>query len=323
MRLVMAQAPVGDCFYDEDPSVRELESNVARLFGHDSALFVPSGTMSNQIAVQLHCNRGEALLSASDLHVLRAESGAIAALAGVQPAAVPVEDEFLPEIEKLEESFVPKNSIVSAPTRLLVAENTHLFSGGRIHPMKHLQQLAAWCNEKGIAFHLDGARIWHAHVETQIPLSAYGKLFSTISVCFSKGLGAPAGSCLIGPESLIQKGKVLRKRMGGTMRQCGILAAAASYALTHHLQHLKEDHINAAKFAHWLQAVFPEARIPRPETNIVLMKFEQNSLHLLQEIEAQYGIKMSALNPKTLRAVCYRDISAQAIDELTAHSSAP
>lgn len=312
----MAEAPVGDCFYEEDPTVRLLEETVAHLFGHEAAMFVPSGTMSNQIAIQLHCARGEAVLCPADLHILRAESGAIAALAGVQPVAVTVRQEFLPDVEKLDELFVPTSSIVSPPTRLLVAENTHLFSGGRIHPIEHLRQLASWCKTNQVGFHLDGARIWHAHVETQIPLHEFGRLFHTLSVCFSKGLGAPVGSCLIGPHKLIQRGKTLRKRMGGTMRQCGILAAGALFALENHMCQLREDHAKAKSLADWLRKQYPEAEVPVPETNIVLMKFKTNAMHILGELEKKNGLRLSALGSKTLRAVCYRDIPTEALERI-------
>ncbi|MEN9811232.1 MAG: hypothetical protein RLZZ488_2799 [Pseudomonadota bacterium] len=314
MRKAMCAASVGDAFYDEDPTVTQLEKHIAEIFGHESALFVPSGTMSNQIAVQLHCSAGDGLLSAPDLHVVRVESGALAALAGVQPAAAPVEDGFLPQLDLLDEHFVPHDSIVSPPTRMLVAENTHLFSGGRIHPFSHLQALSEWCNERKVAFHCDGARIWHAHVETGIALSAYGSLFKTLSVCFSKGLGAPVGSCLIGPRHMIQKAKIIRKRMGGSMRQCGILAAAAHYALTHHLQPLRDDHRNAKKLATWLRNKYPQARVAEPETNIVLLKFNSPAAEIQRELESVYGLRLSALNSRTLRAVCYRDITSAQIN---------
>ncbi|NBX18363.1 MAG: aminotransferase class I/II-fold pyridoxal phosphate-dependent enzyme [Proteobacteria bacterium] len=323
MRTVMAEAPVGDSFYDEDPSVNILESSVAKLFGHEAALFVPSGTMSNQIAIQLHCDRGDSLMCAADLHILRAESGGVAALAGVQPCVLPVHNEFIPDLEKLDELYVPKGSPVSAPTGLVVAENTHLFSGGRIHPLSHLQNLSAWCAEKSIPLHIDGARIWHAHVETGVPLNVYGRLCTSLSVCFSKGLGAPAGSCLTGSHSFINRAKILRKRLGGTMRQCGILAAAATYAMNHHLAGLKDDHRNASKLAEWLGRKFPDAEIPKPETNIVIMKFKQNSLGILKELEHSHNLRLSALNPKTLRAVCYRDVTAAMIDEAVNYSSTP
>jgi threonine aldolase len=323
MRQTMACAPVGDSFYDEDPSVLELEQTVSTLFQHEAALFVPTGTMSNQIAVQLHCRPGEAVLGAPDLHIFRAESGAIAALGGLQTVSVLTDNDFLPRSDSLEELFVARDSIVSPPTTLLAIENTHLFSGGRIHPLAHLQALSEWCQGKKIATHLDGARLWHAHIETGVPLSEYGRLFQTISVCFSKGLGAPAGSCLIGSKKQIERGKVLRKRLGGTMRQSGILAAGALFALEHHLADLKNDHIKAKKIARWLKKQCPNAEVSSPETNIVLIKFQNTALDILKEFENRFQIKLSMLNQKTLRAVCHRDVSMESIDSLTESASMP
>jgi len=320
MRKAMADAVVGDSFYDEDPSVNALETRIAELFAHEAALFVPTGTMSNQIAIQLHCRHGESVLASHDLHILRAETGGISALAGAQPIAVRTTDDFLPQLDSLEELFVPSASIVAPPTRLLATENTHLFSGGRIHSFEHLQQLAHWCTEKKIAFHLDGARLWHAHIETKIPLSAYGALFDTLSVCFSKGLGAPAGSCLIGSKEHIKRAKLIRKRLGGSMRQCGILAAAASYSLDHHLKELKFDHEKAKLLAQWLRNKFPQAEVREPETNIVLLRFATPAERLIEQLKAENGIILSMLNQKTLRAVCHRDIPQDKLDALTSRS---
>lgn len=314
MRKIMAEAEVGDSFYDEDPTVVELEKTIAEAFGHEAAIFVPSGTMSNQIAAQIHCHHGEALMGATDLHILRAESGALSAIAGVQPVAVPIVDEFLPDLTKMDDLFVARDSLVTPPTRLLVVENTHLFSGGRIHPFEHLEALSEWCQQREMAFHLDGARLWNSHVETGIPLQNYGHLFSTISVCFSKGLGAPAGSCLIGSKLQMQRAKLLRKRMGGTMRQCGILAAGALFAFKHHLTELKVDHLKAKKLSDWLRRKYPQAHVPQPETNIVLMRFSNPAKSVLSELESFHGLRLSALNQNTLRAVCHRDIDISSLE---------
>lgn len=317
MREQMARALVGDSFYDEDPSVTELEMRVAELFSHEAALFVPSGTMSNQIALQLHCRPGDGVFCAPDVHILRAESGAFSALAGVQAVTPVLDDGFIPNIDSLKELHVAEGSLVAPATKLLSLENTHLFSGGRIHPWKSLVALSQWCRSQSVAMHLDGARLWHAHLETGISLADYGSIFDSLSVCFSKGLGAPAGSCLISSRSNIQRAKLLRKRMGGTMRQSGILAAAASWALQHHLQSLKSDHSKAKQFASWLRGILPAAEIPVPETNIVLMKFKTSALTVVSDLYDKHNIRVSALNSKTLRAVCHRDIPQQALDHLT------
>ncbi len=316
MREAMSCAPVGDSFYDEDPTVLALEQRTAELFGHEAALFVPSGTMSNQIALQLHCIPGDAVFCAPDNHILRAESGALAALAGLQPVAPQLVDGFKPCLESLEELFVGEGSFVAPATKLLALENTHLFSGGRIHELEHLQQLSSWSRGKGIAIHMDGARLWHAHVATQTPLRVYGALFDTLSVCFSKGLGAPVGSCLIGSRKHIHRAKLLRKRLGGTMRQAGILAAGALWALEHHIPELKQDHLKASTLANWLRSILPHAEVPQPESNIVILKFSIPALKLLEELKRNHGILLSALNPKTLRAVCHRDVTLAEIESL-------
>ncbi|MEY4065842.1 MAG: L-allo-threonine aldolase [Pseudomonadota bacterium] len=317
MRMVMAEAEVGDAFYDEDPSVRDLENTVSSLFGHEAALFVPSGTMSNQVALQVHCRQGEAILCAPDLHVVRAECGGLAALAGLQPVTPRLSEGFLPDVTGLDDSFVPRGSLVSPPTTLMVLENTHLFSGGRIHPFEHMKQLSAWCHEKRIPVHLDGARLWHAHVETGVPLKEFGALFTTLSVCFSKGLGAPVGSCLVGSAESIQKAKVIRKRLGGSMRQCGILAAAAKFALQNHLSALREDHLNARRLGSWLSSELTQAEIQTPETNIVLVRTKTPAIDVANQLKNNFGLVLSALGPQTLRAVCHRDISAADILALT------
>ncbi len=316
MREAMARAVVGDSFYDEDPTVRALEQRAAELFGHEAALFVPSGTMSNQIALQLHCRPGEGVFCAPDNHILRAESGALAALAGLQPVIPELIDGFKPNVESLDELFVGEGSMVTPATKLLALENTHLFSGGRIHEIEHLKELSDWCRNKAIAIHMDGARLWHAHVETGTPLRLYGSLFDTLSVCFSKGLGAPVGSCLIGSAKHIHRAKLLRKRLGGTMRQAGILAAGALWAVDNHIPDLKQDHLKAKFLASWLKALFPQSEVSNPETNIVLLKFQKSALPLLDNLRSRYGLQLSALNPRVLRAVCHRDVTVEELENL-------
>lgn len=316
MRRVMAQAPVGDSFYGEDPSVSALEMAVAKLFGHEAALFVPSGTMSNQIAVQLHCRPGEAVIAAPDLHLLRAESGALAALAGVQAVCPAITEDFLPNTDKLNDVFVGADSLVAPATTLMVVENTHLWSGGQIHPKEHLAAISAWCKDHRVALHLDGARLWHAHVETGVALTEFGSLFDSISVCFSKGLGAPVGSCLVSSKTKIRRAQLLRKRLGGTMRQAGHLAAAAHWALANNLSRLKDDHTLALQLADWLKERIDGVHIERPQTNIVLLKFAEPALHLIPKLERNHAIRLSALNSQTLRAVCHKDICRERFDAL-------
>ena len=316
MRRVIAEAPVGDSFYNEDPSVTELEIHVAKLFGHESAIFLPSGTMSNQIAIQLHCRRGESIICAPNLHIIRAESGGLAALAGVQHVSPRIEQEFLLSEPDLNETFVSRDSLVTPPTTLMVLENTHLWSGGKLHPWLHMKAMAQWCQTNHVALHLDGAILWHAHVETGRPLAEFGALFDSLSVCFSKGLGAPAGSCLVSSKKQIQRAQMLRKRLCGTMRQAGHLAAAAHWALENNLQRIKDDHTMAQRLARWLRTRLPEAAIEEPETNIVLLRFTEPALHKIDDLLSTHRIRLSALNAQTLRAVCHKDIHYERFSQL-------
>jgi threonine aldolase len=318
MRNIISEARVGDSFYGEDPSVNELESFTAKLFGHEAAIFVPSGTMSNQIAVQLHCRSGESVICAPDLHIIRAESGGLSALAGVQHVSPRIEQGFVLCEQSLDNTFVGRDSLVTPSTTLMVLENTHLWSGGKIHPMQHMKTLSSWCKKNEVSLHLDGARLWHAHVETGIPLVEFAALFDSLSVCFSKGLGAPAGSCLISSGQNIKKAQMLRKRLGGTMRQAGHLAAAAHWALVNNLSRLKDDHIMAKRLARWFQAHLPEAKIEEPETNIVLLRFKSPVQNKIDELFSKYSIRLSALNSHTLRAVCHKDIPAEQFNCLVA-----
>lgn len=318
MRRVIAEAPVGDSFYGEDPSVNDLEFRVAQLFGHEAALFVPSGTMGNQIAIQLHCRSGDSVICAPDLHIVRAESGGLSALAGVQHVSPELERGFLLREHSLNDVCVSRDSIVTPPTTLMVLENTHLWSGGKIHPWQHMKKMSQWCKANQIALHLDGARIWHAHVETGVPFSEFGALFDSLSICFSKGLGAPAGSCLVSSKKNILRARTLRKRLGGTMRQAGHLAAAAQWALDNNLDRLKDDHSMAKQLAQWFGRRMPEAMIEEPETNIVLLRFASPALSKIDELQQTHSIRLSALNANTLRAVCHKDICREKFERLIA-----
>lgn len=317
MREAMMGAEVGDAYYDEDPSVRALESRVADLFGKPAALFMPSGTMSNQIALKLHGRPGDAVLVHPDNHIVQYESGALAGIAQLQHMTVPVVDGFVVDADRLVEVVSPLSATHAAHTRVVSVENTHLKSGGRVYPLEALRHLREAAHTLGLAVHLDGARIWHAHVTEGMPLAAYGDTADTISVCFSKGLGAPVGSCLLGSVEHIALAKRLRKMQGGSMRQCGFLAAAASYAIEHNIRRLAEDHLAARRLAAFLRTRFPEAHVPEPETNIVLMQLPDASTlsssagdlwtpaRVLAQLEAEHGLRMSALGPRLLRAVTH------------------
>ena len=243
MLAAMFAAEVGDDVYGEDPTVNRLEERVAAYLGKEAALFVPSGTMANQIAVRLHCRPGDELLCESTSHVLLWEGGAPAALSGVTCHSIDGEDGLL-HVRHLEGQIRPAD-VHSTQTRLVWLENTHNRGGGRVHPIDSVRDVAAWAKKHGLATHLDGARLWNAVVASGVPGAEWGRHFDTVSVCFSKGLGAPVGSALAGPRGLIALARRYRKLFGGAMRQAGYLAAACLYAMEHHVERLAGDHANA------------------------------------------------------------------------------
>src|SRR4051812_39828304 len=241
MRAAMARADVGDDVYGEDPTVNALEERTAQLFGHEAAVFVPSGTMGNQICLRLVCPPAEELLCDADAHVVTYEHGGAAQHGGIQTRTVPG---GLMTAESVERELRPAGWGTVA-TRAVSVEQTHNRGGGAIHALDTLAELRALTEAHGVALHCDGARIWNAAVATATPLSSYGVLFDTLSVCLSKGLGAPVGSLVVTDATRAAEARILRKRLGGGMRQVGVLAAAGAYALDHQLDRLAEDHERA------------------------------------------------------------------------------
>ena len=243
MRRAMAEAEVGDDVLGEDPTVNALQRRTAELLGKESALFVPSGTMANQIAVGVHTTPGDELLCDETSHVYVWEGGGIARLSGVTARTIAGERGLLaPAL--LRDKVRPDDGHY-VRTRLVCLENTHNRGGGRVQPIEQVGEVSAWARAQGLAMHLDGARLMNAVVATGIPAHEWARHFDTVSICFSKGLGAPVGSALAGPGELIREAHRLRKVFGGGMRQAGILAAAALHALEHHVERLAEDHANA------------------------------------------------------------------------------
>ena len=243
MRSAMAAAAVGDDVWGEDPTVIELQDCLAQRLGKEATLFVPSGTMSNLIGVRLHCRAGEAMICEAESHVYYYEQGGYAQVNGVIARPLQGLNGVL-RLEQLE--ALPEHDNVHFPrTRLLCLENTHNRGGGRILPYENVETLCGWARRRGLRTHLDGARLWNAAVASGISPAQWSQHFDTVSVCFSKGLGAAVGSALAGPRDLIREALRHRKLFGGGMRQAGILAAAALYALDHHVDRLAEDHANA------------------------------------------------------------------------------
>ncbi|MDC0714007.1 low-specificity L-threonine aldolase [Stigmatella sp. ncwal1] len=313
MRRAMLEADVGDDVYGEDPTVNWLEERVAGRLGLEAALFVPSGTQSNQIAMGLHCRPGDEVITEAGSHILQYEGGALSALWGVQPQPLPGENGLL-SAEQVAEAVRAEN--IHAPrSRLLSLENTHNRSGGTVWPLERFREVVAAGRRAGLAVHLDGARLFNAQVATGTPAADWAKLTDTTSVCFSKGLGAPVGSALVGSAALIQEGRRLRKRLGGGMRQAGMLAAAALYALEHHVERLAEDHAHTRRLALGL-AEMPGVKVnlARVETNILLVEFTRPSQEMVPRLAAQ-GLLVNATGPHSVRLVCHLDVSASDIDE--------
>src|SRR5437667_6710145 len=273
MRAAMHAAEVGDDVFDEDPTVNRLQELVAATLGKEAALYVPSGTMSNQICVKAHTQPGDELLCEATCHIYNFEAGGPAVLSGVTCRTLEGDYGVL-DVSQLDGKVRPVNDHL-VRTRLVCLENTHNRGGGRVYPLEKVQAISAWAHRNNLMMHLDGARLWNAVVATGIPAAEWARNFDSVSVCFSKGLGAPVGSALAGSREFVAKARRLRKLFGGAMRQVGVLAAAADYALDHHVERLAEDHRNAQVIA---QAVAdtPGLRLdpPEVETNLIWIEVD-------------------------------------------------
>jgi threonine aldolase len=313
MRQAMASAEVGDDVFGDDPTVIALEAEVAALFGHEAALFAPSGSMANQIALQLIAPVGGELLAGADAHVVTYELGAAAAIGGITTRTWPSVGAAL-DVFALA-SMIRPAGYPSLPTRAIAVEQTHNLGGGGVVPLATLQGLRKVADEAGVLLHCDGARIWHASVADGVPLWAYGALFDTLSVCLSKGLGAPVGSLVVGSRERIAQARVIRKRMGGGMRQVGILAAAGRYALSHNIDRLAEDHARARRLAEALSAygVVDPALV---RTNLVPVDLSRTPLDAptLAARAAAQGVHIAAMLPDLARLVTHLDIDDEALD---------
>nr|WP_205807597.1 GntG family PLP-dependent aldolase [Micromonospora sp. HNM0581] len=316
MRQAMADADVGDDVYGEDPTVRALEAEVAAMFGHEAALFCPSGSMANQIALQLLVPPGAELLCDADAHVVTYEMGAAAAYGGITsrtwpPVGAQVDADVVA-------GMVRPDGFWAVPTRAIAVEQTHNRGGGGVIPLDTLRELRRVADAGQLALHCDGARIWHAHVADGVPLATYGALFDSLSVCLSKGLGAPVGSLVVGASDRVEQARVIRKRMGGGMRQVGILAAAGRHALTHHVDRLAEDHAKAARLA---EAIVPFGVLATAvRTNIVpldLTKAAFDAPALAAAARAE-GVLVSVLGPRTARLVTHLNVTDAQIDRAVA-----
>src|SRR3954453_3390604 len=306
MRRAMADAEVGDDVYGEDPAINALEEQVAALMGHEAALFVPSGTMGNQIGMRLVAEPGQEVLCDADAHVVTYEMGAAAAVFGLSTRTVVSSGGRL-EARALIDQVRPKTDWHLTATAAVAVENSHNRGGGLVQPLDELQKLWNWSREADVAVHLDGARIWTARVASGVPLSTYGGLADTASVCFSKGLGTPVGSVLVASAERIATARLWRKRLGGGMRQVGVLAAACLYALDHHLDRLGEDHEHAQLLAKRL-GVDPST----VQTNMVVL--DGVNAPLIAEAAKAKGVLVSQVSARRIRLVLPLDVDGAAVD---------
>jgi threonine aldolase len=314
MREAMLCAPVGDDVFGDDPTVIALEQEVARITGKEAALFVTSGTMGNQLAIATQTRPGDDVIVGEGAHPIHYEGGAAAALSGVQFTVAGRGGLFSPD--ELEAAVHPR-AHWAPRTSLVAVENTHNRSGGRVWPPAASRAVAERAHALGFATHLDGARIWNASVASAVDPATLCAPFDTASVCFSKGLGAPVGSAFCGPHKLVTEARRIRKRWGGGMRQSGILAAAALYALAHHRARLSEDHGNARVLAERMAGV-EGARVDLAtvETNLVNIDVGPLASDVAREAQA-LGVLIAPSGPHRLRAVTHLDVSRAQIDTAT------
>ncbi|MBT9316082.1 threonine aldolase family protein [Leptothoe spongobia] len=302
MREAIATAEVGDDVLGDDPTVKQLERYVAGLLGKDAAVFMPSGTMTNQIALRAHTEPGDEVILESQAHIYYYEGGGPAALSGVMCRLIQGDRGIFTAADLAQ---VLRPSDVHFPkTKLVCLENTHNRGGGSIYPLSEIEAIAQVCQQNGLKLHLDGARLWNACIATNTSEADYVEAFDSVSVCFSKGLGAPVGSALAGSNEFIERARRFRKMFGGGMRQAGMMAAGAIYAIKHHRPYLKEDHLNAQTLAKGLQSIRGiTIDLKTVQTNIVLFQTLALPAPILAERLKLKGVYVLAVGPNTIRAV--------------------
>jgi threonine aldolase len=316
MREAMAQADVDDDVIDIDPTVARLQNKIAELTGKEAALFVPSGTMSNQIGLRIHCRSGDEFICESQCHIYSYEQGAYASLSGLAVQLLPGNDgvldpaQFIGTIKSDNEHF--------CRTKLVCLENTHNRGGGRILPYDGVAEICKWAHDNGLATHLDGARLFNAVAASGIPAAQWAQHFDTVSICFSKGLGAPVGSALCGTTEMIAFARRHRKMFGGGMRQAGIIAAGALFALEHNLEQLHIDNQNAQQLAQTIRDTEGlQLAGDRADTNIVMFDVSSrvgSPSALVAELESQ-NVRCLALGPTRVRMVTHLDVSNTQINQ--------
>ncbi|MGI8907623.1 MAG: threonine aldolase family protein [Candidatus Sumerlaeaceae bacterium] len=315
MRKAMAEAEVGDDVFGEDPTVNRLQARFAEMAGKEAALFVPSGTMGNQICLRGLAQAGDEILCDENSHIIHYEAGAPAALSGLTPRPLTgnrgVFDESAVRI-----AIRPLGNIHYAPTSVIVIENTHNRGGGTVWSIRNIGDIRQTARERGLRLHLDGARIWNAMVATNTTLAEWASLFDTLTACFSKGLGAPVGSMIAGPVEIIERGRRFRKMLGGGMRQAGILAAAAEYALDHELPRLHEDHALARMLAVELKRHgMVEVESDPPPTNMVYLVLTCALSGELSDRCKTEGVRFGHVGAGRYRLVTHRDVTSEQVVE--------
>jgi threonine aldolase len=334
MRDAMARAPVGDDVYGEDPTVKELEATVAGLLGKEDAVYMPTGTMTNQVAVRTHAQAGDAILVDQQAHLYRVEGGAPAAYAGVLPIGLPGargvfgEDDVRAAVG-VSHPYVPATLV--PPVTLLCLENTHNGGGGKIWPLERLTAVSAAGKELGLKLHLDGARLWNASAASGIAERVYAAPFDSVSVCFSKGLGAPVGSALAGSREFVARARRFKQQLGGGFRQAGIIAAGALYALANNRARLSEDHVHARRFAEGIARLAGiELDVSTVETNIVRFRVTALPAGTFAERCHEKGLYVLPNGSDGIRAIAYLNVTTADIDaavrivgEVLAEASVP
>lgn len=316
MRHAMANAHVGDGVIDIDPTIEKLEHETAALLGKEAALFMPSGTMTNQVGVRVHCDRGTEFLCETDCHIYQYEQGAFAQLSGLVAQPI-LGHEGVLGLEHVRGAIRPINDHM-VRTQLLCLENTHNRWGGRVMPQATVDAVCDWAHEHDLKTHLDGARIWNAAVATGLELSRLVAPFDSVSVCFSKGLGAPVGSALVGSLTFIDQARRARKLFGGGMRQAGIIAAGALYALHHHLDRLHLDHEAASQLADAARGIAAvQLRGGRVDTNIVMLEIDPTwgSAGELQSRLFDAGVNSFAMGDQIIRFVTHLNVTPEDVEQ--------
>ncbi|MGI9515555.1 MAG: low-specificity L-threonine aldolase [Pirellulaceae bacterium] len=310
MRAAMAAAPVNDDVIDVDPTVERLQCMIAELLGKEAAMFMPSGTMTNQVAVRLHCRPGDELLCEAGCHIYNYEQGGFAQLSGIVAHPVQGKDNVM-TLKQLEGLVKPDNEH-ALRTRLVCLENTHNRGGGRILPIENVESICNWARQQGLVTHLDGARLFNAVVASGFSAEQWARGFDTISICFSKGLGAPVGSALVGSRDMIHDMRRHRKLFGGGMRQSGIIAAGAVYALENNIERLEQDHHAAQTIAHAVQQCDNLSLEPEQvDTNIVIFRVHSDNVSASDFCERLYeqGVWMLPFSKVHVRACTHLDVT--------------